>query len=329
MKNSRHKKTPALAGAEVGVNEINFEEEIVMSDNSTAVTPDNLPVIKHAGRPVVTTALLARLYGADAKRIQNNFMRNAERFESGKHYYKLEGTDLAALKNKPSLRGSVGQKAKSIILWTERGAARHAKMLDTDEAWEVFEKLEDSYFKAIESSIPALPAPTNYTLIGTTIGTDGKSCLSAVIEGKISRLEKRSKQSARMHIWAQVHKAFSVVSAQDIPAEQMDAARNFIASYVVHEGEYLQAKPKSGIVLDQYETHHLYLLMSRFKCMHQYKDRMLSAAQALGSNPLMDFFDQLHDGHRSFATLDKRRDEIYGAYQSLGLQGGYMWRATA
>ncbi|HIB5071822.1 TPA: P22AR C-terminal domain-containing protein, partial [Escherichia coli] len=33
-----------------------------------------------------------------------------------------------------------------LILWTERGAARHAKMLETDRAWEVFEKLEDCYF---------------------------------------------------------------------------------------------------------------------------------------------------------------------------------------
>ena len=31
-------------------------------------------------------------------------------------------------------------------LWTKRGAARHAKMLNTDRAWEVFEALEDNYF---------------------------------------------------------------------------------------------------------------------------------------------------------------------------------------
>ncbi|KAA9920381.1 hypothetical protein, partial [Escherichia coli] len=37
-----------------------------------------------------------------------------------------------------------------LILWTERGAARHAKMLETDQAWEVFEKLEDSYFNQYE-----------------------------------------------------------------------------------------------------------------------------------------------------------------------------------
>ncbi|EJS0549968.1 ORF6N domain-containing protein, partial [Escherichia coli] len=40
----------------------------------------------------------------------------------------------------------VSPKTRSLILWTERGAARHAKMLETDQAWEVFEKLEDCYF---------------------------------------------------------------------------------------------------------------------------------------------------------------------------------------
>jgi hypothetical protein len=39
------------------------------------------------------------------------------------------------------------------IYGTERGAARHAKMLDTDQAWEVFERLEDAYFR------PAAPPP--------------------------------------------------------------------------------------------------------------------------------------------------------------------------
>jgi hypothetical protein len=38
-------------------------------------------------------------------------------------------------------------RARSIILWTERGAARHAKMLETDAAWDVFEALEENYFR--------------------------------------------------------------------------------------------------------------------------------------------------------------------------------------
>ncbi|MFJ2456890.1 phage antirepressor protein, partial [Pseudomonas protegens] len=46
-------------------------------------------------------------------------------------------------------------------------------------------------------------------------------------------------------IWSQVHKAFSVVSAQDIPADQLDSARNFIAAYAI-EGEWLgKEEPKT------------------------------------------------------------------------------------
>ncbi|MEW7854809.1 phage antirepressor N-terminal domain-containing protein [Pseudomonas chlororaphis] len=99
-----------------------------------------------------------------------------------------------------------------------------------------------SHWNKIHAPV-SLPVSTNFTLIGTTIGSDGFHCLSAVIDGKISRLDKRAKQSARMHIWSQVHKAFSVVSAQDIPAEQLDAARNFVAAYSL-EGQYLPKQPE-------------------------------------------------------------------------------------
>ncbi|EQI52777.1 putative antirepression domain protein [Clostridioides difficile Y270] len=33
-----------------------------------------------------------------------------------------------------------------MYLWTERGANRHCKILDTDKAWEQFDNLEESYF---------------------------------------------------------------------------------------------------------------------------------------------------------------------------------------
>lgn len=164
--------------------------------------------------------------------------------------------------------------------------------------------------------------------IGQTIGADGFHMLGAVVKGKVSNLPAQVQRRATSKIWSQIHAAFGVRSAADIPAEQLDAARNFIAAYVVLEGEYISAPKSDGIYLNRYETQHLYLLMSHFKCMHQHKDRMLSAAQALGSSPLMDFFDQLHDGHGSFATLDKRRDEIYGAYKASGLKGGYLWSAA-
>lgn len=46
----------------------------------------------------------------------------------------------------------IARNVRSLILWTERGAARHAKMLETDQAWDVFEKLEDCYFSQCEKN---------------------------------------------------------------------------------------------------------------------------------------------------------------------------------
>lgn len=79
---------------------------------------------------------------------------------------------------------------------------------------------------------------TMSTLIGQTIGTDGFHCLAAVLDGKVRHLPAPARKRAKQHVWSQVHKAFSVVSAQDIPSDQMDGARNFIAAYAI-EGEWL------------------------------------------------------------------------------------------
>lgn len=115
---------------------------------ASRITVDNLSPISHNSVPVITTELLAQLYGTEVIRIQQNYLRNAERFIECKHFYKLETTELRELKHRLSLSESVkiAPNVRSLILWTERGAARHAKMLETDQAWEVFEQLEDCYF---------------------------------------------------------------------------------------------------------------------------------------------------------------------------------------
>nr|WP_218281378.1 BRO family protein [Pseudomonas sp. RW407] len=82
------------------------------------------------------------------------------------------------------------------------------------------------------------------TLVGQTIGTDGFHCLAAVVDGKVRHLPAPYRRGAKNHIWSQVHKAFSVVSVEDIPASQMDSVRNFIGAYAL-EGEWLPRERKA------------------------------------------------------------------------------------
>ncbi|HHY9816280.1 TPA: P22AR C-terminal domain-containing protein [Escherichia coli] len=118
------------------------------------ISVESLSIISFSNIPVVTTELLASLYGTEPDYIRKNFNRNSGRFVIGKHYFLLENEELREFKHSMSLRPSVkiARNVRSLILWTERGAARHAKMFETDRAWEVFEKLEDCYFSQCEKN---------------------------------------------------------------------------------------------------------------------------------------------------------------------------------
>ncbi|CAK8742585.1 hypothetical protein SODG_005842 [Sodalis praecaptivus] len=113
-----------------------------------------LPVIEYQGQRVITTELLAQGYGAEVDSVRQNFKRNKSRFIEGKHYFKVEGSELQELKNHVTLSHVVNKHTTHITLWTERGASRHAKMLETDQAWEWYEALEDNYFRLHEQKSP-------------------------------------------------------------------------------------------------------------------------------------------------------------------------------
>ncbi|EDZ3812804.1 ORF6N domain-containing protein [Salmonella enterica] len=114
---------------------------------TTQISVETLSPITHNQIPVITTELLAQLYGTEPVRIRQNHHENKDRFVEGKHFFKVVGDELRNLRVALNYsQNPISPKVRSLILWTERGTARHAKMLETDQAWEVFEKLEDCYF---------------------------------------------------------------------------------------------------------------------------------------------------------------------------------------
>ncbi|EED0301890.1 ORF6N domain-containing protein, partial [Escherichia coli] len=88
---------------------------------ATKIAVETLSPITHNQIPVITTELLAHLYGTDVANIKMNHSRNQTRFLEGKHYFKIVGDDLKNLRVTFSYL-QISPKTRSLILWTERGA---------------------------------------------------------------------------------------------------------------------------------------------------------------------------------------------------------------
>lgn len=110
-------------------------------------TAMELQPVEYEGIRVLTTQQLAECYGTDTDNIKQNFKRNKTRFIERRDYYYLKGNDLKDFKDLVTNSHLVNPRSPSLYLWTERGANRHSKILDTDQAWKQFDILEETYFK--------------------------------------------------------------------------------------------------------------------------------------------------------------------------------------
>ena len=129
----------------------------------------------------MTTKVLAEQFGTEDRRITENFSRNEERFKKGKHYILLQGEELREFKR--NYAESVSANINKLYLWTDRGAARHAKILDTDEAWEIYEELEDNYFNPKKQQ----PLDNELATIDKVFGLlQGTNLMGAIVQAVVN-----------------------------------------------------------------------------------------------------------------------------------------------
>lgn len=107
---------------------------------------NELQITEYKSIRVLTTQQIAEAYGSDTRVISNNFNRNKERYIEGKHYICLEDGEKREFVDHHQIDDG-SKKASKLYLWTEKGAFLHAKSLNTDTAWEVYDRLVDNYFE--------------------------------------------------------------------------------------------------------------------------------------------------------------------------------------
>lgn len=110
---------------------------------------NDLKKVEYNGILVLTTQQIAEAYGAEQQIVTNNFNRNKDRYIEGKHYICLKGNELKEFRAKN--QNDVLPNANKFYLWTKKGAFLHAKSLNTDTAWEVYDRLVDDYFDKWEN----------------------------------------------------------------------------------------------------------------------------------------------------------------------------------
>ena len=104
---------------------------------------NELQITEYKNIRVLTTQQIAEAYGTDNKTISYNFNHNKDRYVDGKHFICLSGDELRAFREIHDLPSNLNK----LYLWTEKGAFLHAKSLNTDTAWEVYDRLVDNYFE--------------------------------------------------------------------------------------------------------------------------------------------------------------------------------------
>lgn len=219
--------------------------------NLHKLTAETLPEVTWGQVRVVTTDLLAQLYGTASSNIHDNYRKNSDRFVAEKHFYKLTGSSLKTFVSllPENFRSQISSKVRTLILWTERGAARHAKMLDTDEAWDVFEKLEDCYFR-VKAVMEAKAYSVNREDVLTKHQAD---ILRDMLKTAIERLPAGMQASAMIQGWSKLKSHFGVPYRQIPQAEYAEAVSLVARHITVLEGELLPPEPKVTITFQMPE----------------------------------------------------------------------------
>ena len=104
-----------------------------------------LTPIEFKNQRIMTTSIIAEEYGTTERRISENFNANKSKYQEGKHYFLLQGEELKQFKSEYGI-SVVAPNINKLYLWTEKGTLLHAKSLNTDKAWQVYEYLVDNYF---------------------------------------------------------------------------------------------------------------------------------------------------------------------------------------
>lgn len=202
----------------------------------TSPSAPSFPPLAYKGIPVLTTEMLAQAYRVAPKQIRQNFANNRERFIEGKHFFIISGNELREFKNCVENFDSVqiGKRTASVTLYTDRGCARHAKSLNTDRAWDMYELLEETFF-SVAKAAQSVTHPV--TLNDSSMTPEQQARLHVVVDAKVSMVPKPYRRQAYKEIWTRFNRHFQIARYVQLPTEKVEEGIEYLLAMQVNAGK--------------------------------------------------------------------------------------------
>ena len=145
------------------------------------------------------------------------------------------------------------------------------------------------------------------TLVSELIGMSELNVIKGTIRDKGKDVAHAKRRSFHAAMCSRLHTRFNVPRLEMIPADQFEAACNFVAAFAL-EGEWIEARRQEGVIsFSDDEAQDMHLVLSYAKRLLKMRDQLYGAGQALDSRVLIEGFSYLADMQLHVSRLDRQK----------------------
>lgn len=146
------------------------------------------------------------------------------------------------------------------------------------------------------------------TLLDELIGMTEVNVIKGLIRDKAKVVPIDRRRSFQLTMHKRLHTRFNVPRVELIPAQQFDAACNFVASYAL-EGEWLPSRGVADLSLSDEDLAYMYAICANAMELVQVGEKLGPAMEALGSVTLLNVPKSLNSCRVVVAHLYRRFGE--------------------
>ncbi|HGM8262172.1 TPA: Rha family transcriptional regulator [Pseudomonas aeruginosa] len=173
-------------------------------------------------------------------------------------------------------------------------------------------------FNRLEQELRKHDSDTADTIVNELIGMTEVNVIKGLIRDKAKVIPTERRRSFQLTMHNRLHTRFNVPRVELIPADQFEAACNFVAAYSVHEGEWLpKPEKRCGIMLNDHQLYNVYFVCHHFQYLYEIFKRhsLYSFLGGHGSSAGVEMIDHFKDGYMGVWKLRRDFEEEFDAVQ--------------